>query len=119
MFPKGTIYHFKNLGTHGEVFLHANLKTKALYTLARGIGAGLVGFVIIAALFTFGPLIKDEVSYDTGLNKINLDLNVSNTNQIDAENTSKVQAEAADLGINSYFSVVIPKIGAKANIIAN
>ena len=117
MFPKGTVYHFKKRGTHGEAYLHANLREKIAYSLARGLGAGLVGFVIIAILFTFAPLVKDEVSYNLGLDKITL--NLSNTDKADAQNTSKVQEEAASLGVNSYFSIVIPKIGAKANIVAN
>lgn len=118
MFPRGTIYNSHRSASHGEVYLHADLKTKVLYTIARGVGAGLVGFVIIAAIFTFGPLIKDEASYNLGLNKINLNL-TTDSNKIDAENISKVQEEARSLGLNSYFSVVIPKIGAKANIVAN
>lgn len=119
MYPSGTIYHIyvpEKSGTHGEVNLHASLKTKILYTLARGVGAGLVGFVIIAAIFTFGPLIKDEISYNLGLNRIDAP---SQANLINAQNTSLVQDEARKYGVNSYFSVVIPKIGAKANIIAN
>src|SRR6266404_4373991 len=117
MFPRGTIYSSKKPGFHGEISLHADLKTKILYTLARGVGAGLVGFVIIAAIFTFGPLIKDEFSYNLGLNKINY--TISQVDETNAQNTTKIQEEAQNFGVNSYFSLVIPKIGAKANIIAN
>jgi LPXTG-site transpeptidase (sortase) family protein len=119
MYPSGTIYHIyvpEKSGSHGEVRLHASFKTKVLYTLARGVGAGLMGFVIIAAFFTFGPLIKDEVSYNLGLNKVEAP---SQASLINAQNTSLIQEEAQKYGVNSYFSVVIPKIGAKANIIAN
>src|SRR5258708_29642206 len=114
MYPKGLVYSSKKSATHGEVFLHASLQIKILYTLARGVGAGLIGFIIIAALFTFGPLVKEEVSYDL--------YHGSQGNQVDlinAKNTTMVQEEAQKFGVSSYFSIVIPKINAKANIIAN
>lgn len=111
MYPKGTIYNSKKSASHGEIFLHAPLKIKLLYTLAQGIGAGLIGFVIIAILFTFGPLIKQEILYDFS--------HPSEINIINAQNTSAIQKEAQNFGVDSYFSIVIPKIDAKANIIAN
>lgn len=120
MYPKGTIYNifdFRKSGPHGEVNLHASKGTKIFYTVARGVGAGLVGFVAILLLFTFGPLVTDEINYSLGRNKI--DYKESQVNLINANNTSVVQEESRALGVNSYFSIVIPKIGAKANIIAN
>ncbi len=114
MYPSGTIYHVYNSeksGPHGSVSLHAPVKVKILYTLARGIGAGIIGFVIIAALFTFGPLIKQEISYSL--------YRPSQVDLVNAENTSIIQEEAKKFGVNSYFSVVIPKINAHSNIIAN
>ncbi|SRR5260221_8204187 len=68
-------------------------------------------------MFTFGPLIKEEVTYDLGQSKINYI--PSQTDIINAQNTSVIQDEAKTFGVSSYFSIVIPKIGAKANIIAN
>ena len=117
MYPKGTIYQRGISSLHGEISLHAPLKSKILHSLARGIGAGLIGFVIISAIFTFGPLIKEEISYDLGSSSITY--KPSQTDLVNAENTSVIQAEAQSFGVNSYFSVVIPKINAKANIIAN
>ncbi len=120
MYPKGIIYNIYSSdksGLHGTALLHANLAMKALYTLLRGIGAGLIGFAIIAGLFTFGPLIKDEVNYNLGLNKI--DYQPARADLINAQSTSIIQEEARKFGVDSYFSIVIPKINAKANIIAN
>lgn len=116
MFPSGTVYHFQKKVSHGEVYLHAPLKTQLLYMLLRGIGSGLIGFVIITFIFTFGPAIKEEVSYRLGRNKLYAP---SQTELINAKNTSTIQQEAKYFGVDSYFSIVIPKIGAKANIIAN
>lgn len=119
MYPNGIIYHIynpKKSGLHGEANLHAKLPVKILYTLGRGLGAGVIGFVVIALIFSFGPLIKDEISYRLGQSKINYDTQIESAS---AENISSVQAETRNLGVNSYFSIVIPKIGAKANIVAN
>lgn len=114
MYPRGIIYHIfnpKKSGPHGAVYLHASRSVKIIYTFVRGIGAGLIGYVVIAALFTFGPLVKNEISYNL--------YHPSQIDLINAANTSAIQQEAQKFGINSYFSIVIPKIGAKANIIAN
>src|SRR5258706_11621813 len=110
MYPSGIIYKYQSSGPHGVVMLHASLKSKILYSLARGIGAGLIGFVIISAIFTFGPLVKEELSYDLGSRS---SYKPSQTDLVNAQNTSIIQAEAQSFGVNSYFSVVIPKINAK------
>lgn len=120
MYPSGIIYNIydpKRSGKRGIVNLHASFRVKLLYSLARGVGAGLIGFVIIAFMFTFGPVIKEEVGFTLGLNKINYV--PSQVDLINAENTNVIQQEAARFNVNSYFSIVIPKIGAKADIIAN
>lgn len=114
MYPRGIIYDIYNphkSGTCGSVNLHASFLVKAGYNLIRGVGAGLIGFVVIGILFTFGPLVKQEISYSL--------YKPSAVDLVNAKNTSDIQKEAQDFGVNSYFSIVIPKIGAKANIIAN
>src|SRR5260370_30861314 len=98
MYPSGTIYHIytpEKSGSHGEVRLHATFATKVLYNLVRGIGAGVIGFVIIAFLFTFGPLLKEEVKYDL--------YRPSPVDLVNAQNTSLIQNEAKSFGVNSYF----------------
>src|SRR5260221_5296417 len=117
MYPSGIIYKYQSSGPHGVVMLHASLKSKILYSLTRGIGAGLICFVIISAIFTFGPLLKEEILYDLGSSSISY--KPSQTDIVNAQNTSLIQNEAKKFGVDSYFSVVIPKINAKANIIAN
>ncbi|HWA51555.1 MAG TPA: sortase [Patescibacteria group bacterium] len=115
MYPSGIIYHIYNSeksGPHGSANLHASRATKIAYTFARGFGAGLIGFIIIAAIFTFGPLVKNELGYDLSIHPSQVDL-------INAQNTSAIQQEAQNFGVSSYFSIVIPKINAHANIIAN
>ena len=114
MFPKGTIYNIYNQrisGPHGEVYLHASRAVKFIYTCVRGLGAGMIGFVIITLLFTFGPLLKEEIAYRF--------YEPSQIDLVTAQNITAIQEEARKFGVNSYFSLVIPKINAQANVIAN
>ncbi len=119
MYPKGTVYDSANAVSHGEVILHAPIKTRLTYSLLRGLGAGLIGFAIIAVLFSYGPIFKQELSYRLGLNKIKVEDNSNLVNVAEAQKIKLVQEEAKSLGVSSYFSIVIPKIGAKEEVIAN
>lgn len=120
MYPKGIIYK-KGFPARGEIYLQASLKVKILYSLIRGLGAGLIGFAIIAFLFTYGPIIQEELQYRLNSLKPSQTQTVT-TNLIDnieAQKTNEVRAEAQALGIDPYFSLNIPKIAASANVIAN
>jgi hypothetical protein len=64
MYPKGIIYENTTKRHTGEVQLRASLTVRTLYGLARGMGAGLVGFLVIAFLFAFFPIVKQELSYE-------------------------------------------------------
>ncbi len=95
------------------------------YGFFRGAGAGLIAFSILTIFFSFGPIITQEISYDlkefrnikqdeSKNTDSNLNLKIAEADEILA-----VQKEAQTYGVNSYFSVVIPKIDAASNIIAN
>jgi sortase A len=112
MFPRGTIYK-QGDPSSGEKFLHPTFWVRLGYDLGRGIGAGLVGFAVIWLLFTFAPLVREELAYHAGKREI-----VSQVNLIEAQQ-KEVRAQAESLGVDSYFSIVIPKLGAKSKIIAN
>ena len=118
MYPRGIIYDSSKPTFHGEAILHAPFKVRMVYHLLRGLGAGLVGFAVIVLLFSYGPILKEEISYRLGINKIQIqEQNLINVTQ--AQRTEKIQEEAKSLGVSSYFSIVIPKIGAKSEVIAN
>jgi len=126
MYPRGTIYqkNVKNgefLHLTGNVYLKASLKTRITYSLMRGIGAGLIGFMIIMMGFTFYPVVSEELSYRFSQPKqSNEDNNFGQTIDIaEAQRKERVQAEALELGLDSYFSIYIPKIDAKSRIIPN
>lgn len=122
MYPKGTVFVSGGRKKHSEVNLRAPLLTRFIYGLMQGIGAGLIGFAVIVTVFTFGPLVKEEFLFTFGL--VGQKQAAKNgfgelLNRVSAESTSKVQEEASSLNLDSYFSVYIPKIDAKARVIAN
>lgn len=116
MYPSGLIYQRGDSDLHGNIYLEPSGPAKAFYFLARGIGAGLIGFAVISAIFTYGPVVSQEVSYDL-LGPKSAPYTSGDFALADA--TTAIQEEAASFGVSSYFSVVIPKIGAYQNIIAN
>ena len=121
MYPKRTIYQQGKSDLSGETILTPSLFSRLVYTLARGIGAGLIGFTVIGIIFTYGPIIKEEIYYAI-LGQQNR-IETSGFGRIlefaEAEKTKRVKEEAESFGVNSYFSIVIPKINAASNITAN
>ncbi len=117
MFPKGIIYERGKSPRSGEFNLRPTLFQKISYTLLRGAGAGLIGAMVIGLVFTYGPMFKEEVNYLVFGPKKEV---VSSFSKLLSANTAKkVQEEAKSYGVGAYFSVVIPKIGAKSDVIAN
>lgn len=121
MYPKRTIYQQGKSDLPGETILAPSLFGRLVYTLGRGIGAGLIGFTVIGIIFTYGPIIKEEIYYAI-LGQQNR-IETSGFGRIlefaEAEKTKRVKEEAESFGVNSYFSIVIPKINAASNITAN
>ena len=83
----------------------------------------MIAFAVLVFAFSFGPVVKQEINYFLQEKGITLEFN-SNSELADfsvqvaeAEKEIAVQKEAQSYGVNSYFSDVIPKIDAKANII--
>lgn len=119
---KGTIYNSKKSAPHGELILFLPTFVRLFYQLIRGTGAGLVAFAVLVFSFSFGPTIQKEISYELKQDGLIKKENVSNSFELDtakAEETIEVQKEAQSYGVTSHFSVVIPKIEAYANVIAN
>ena len=121
MFPKGTIYNAKKDKTHGEIVLTLSKSSLLFYTLIRGVGAGLIAFSVLAFLFTYGPIAKEEFSYSLR-KEVNEEQALTTESFVDmasADRVIAVQKEANDLGLDSHFSLYIPKIEAASNIVAN
>jgi LPXTG-site transpeptidase (sortase) family protein len=133
MYPHGIIYHADSDNSHGDVFLRAPRRVRIAYGFFRGIGAGLIGFVVIAFLFTFWPVISSEFTYSVNANVVDtrpdpvlkleqetlIDVEAQEKSTNLAESIAAVQKEAEELGVDSHFSIVVPKINATSNIIAN
>lgn len=119
MRPKGLIYQAGKSGTHGEIILILPAIAKLSYHLIRTFGAGLISFALLSLMFSFGPILQEELDYRLGKKQIEVaDVNFS-PQIAEAERIVAVQEEALTYGVSSYFSVVIPKISASSNVIAN
>lgn len=121
IYPKGIIYQRQKLKSQGEFVLRANFFVRFGYGFLRLFGAGLIGFFILSLLSYGFPLLKEEVLFHLHQKEIKIQRNgFGDLLQIvQAEQITRTKEEAASFNLNSYFSVVIPKIGATANIIPN
>jgi LPXTG-site transpeptidase (sortase) family protein len=119
MKPKGTIYQKGKSGTHGEIILILPAIARLSYNLVRTFGAGLISFAILSLMFSFGPILQEELDYRLGKKSLEVVKNDFSPQIAEAERIVAVQKEALSLGVSSYFSIVIPKISASSNIIAN
>ncbi len=123
MKPFGTIYKAgRRSSTSGEVSLQWPAAIRFAASFLKTTGAGVIGFVIISILFTYGPVLREELTYATSPREAKVE---SSNTQLDtlsfvqAVEAGEVQKKAESFGVNSQFSIVIPEIGAAENIIAN
>lgn len=129
MYPHGTIYDsselrsndFENgviLHKYRAVDLHPKPMARVGYFVGRTLGASLVSFAVLAVLFAFGPIVKQEISYRANPPKIaeSAPVLVDDTN---AQDANRVQKEAEELGLDAYYSLYIPKIDAKSRVVPN
>lgn len=107
MYPKGVIYKSGQSPSKGEFKLTPKFLVRIFYHLLRGIGTGFVGFSIIGLIFSYYPVIKEEISY-----KFKRPVKIGFGDLIN-------KTSASDFNLDSYFSLFVPKINAKANIIPN
>lgn len=110
MYPRQTVYKAGKSKVPGEVYLRPKLGVRFLYHTLRGLGAGVIAFAVIGIIFSFWPIVKSEYLYRFG--------------SIESQNISKFadiigKSQAAELGLDPYFSLFIPKIDAKAKVIPN
>ena len=120
MYPKGEIYHVYHSQKHGEIKLEAPRGVRIGYGLARGIGAGLIAFALVFLTFSYGPLIKQEILYRFKHPEIVEESGFGQMIDVaEADNVTRIQEEAKEYGVGSYFSIAIPEIGAVSNVTAN
>lgn len=122
--PYNVIYDSNTDQVSGSVRVFFPWWFRLSYRLLSSVGAGLVAFFIVQVIFTFGPLAREEINYLLRQDEITQQVaepipDYATAKITEAEAVSKIQDEAHDWGVNSHFSIVIPKIGAASNIIAN
>ncbi len=110
MYPHQIIYRSKKSRVPGEVRLSPGLAARLLYHTIRGFGAGLVSFAIIGILFSFWPIVQSEFNYK-----------FASKEKAEISKFAAIigKSQAKELGLDPYFSIFIPKIDAKAKVIAN
>jgi sortase (surface protein transpeptidase) len=120
----GLIYDMSWGTTQGEVFVAIKKAAKVAYHVTRVLGSGLIVAGVAGVIFTFKPVVTSELKY-------RLD-QFSTQKQAERQKEEDLIVEAANkdeqhdkelaqkLGMsNTYFSVYIPKIDAKAPIVEN
>lgn len=119
MRPKGILYQSGKSGTHGEIILVLPALAKLSYHMIRTLGAGLISFALLSIMFSFGPILQEELDYRLGKKELQVVKQNFSPQIAEADRIIAIQKEAQSYGVSSYFSVVIPKISASSNIIAN
>jgi LPXTG-site transpeptidase (sortase) family protein len=114
----GTIYK-AGKRERGEVSFLQPWMLRFLYHFGKASGAGVIGFVIISVLFTYGPILREEISYAVEGPSETQTVHRTNMNIAQAEEILDSIVEAESYGVNSKFSIVIPKINAASNVLAN
>lgn len=90
--------------------------------LLRLLGAGLTAFSIASFIFHYGPLYRQNYQLkiqNEWLNPVQAATPSSSFLTLSDSTTGAVIEEAASWEVNSSFSIVIPKLNARAAIIAN
>lgn len=123
MRKKGTVYDCHWGKTSGEVWVAFSKTLKVVWNLSRTLGLGLIVSTIAAVILIWAPLIKEEVSFRIGHKRISEQESSGFgplVEKAEAEMTEEVLEEAKELGApNADFSIVIPKIGAVSQVLAN
>lgn len=119
MFPRKTIYQFGKSLPHGVVFVAATRLTRAIYGVLRGVGASLASIAIIGLFFTYGPIVKEELIYKFNKKEVVVRGFGDLIKEAQSQSSQRVKEETSQLDINSYFSVYVPKIKARSDIVAN
>lgn len=119
MRPSGTIYR-KSLFSRnrGELRISLPFRIKVFYNYLYFWGTCFLVASIVGVIFSFGPIISQEAKYQLRSHN-GIDEPALVVSTVQAGDVEVVQKEAADLGINAEFSLIIPKIDARSNIIAN
>lgn len=117
------IYDYRHLPQRGEIFLEIGRKARAIYGFVRGLGSGLVVAGIAGLIISFWPIVSAEIGYRLAPRPQGVALQNSPFGTLLKEaqaQEERTRLLAQQFGVpNTEFSVYIPRIGAKAAIVAN
>ncbi len=119
MYPHGIVYQAGKSKSHSDYYLRPKFLTRIGYHLLKAAGYGFISFAITGILFTYWPIIKEEIRYIFVKPQKQISSLGELVSEATAEEADKIRQETSSLGLNSYFSLYIPKTEAKANIISN
>ncbi len=125
MRPSGIIYDFRSKRNFGQTRIVLTFPLRLFYRTLHLLGTGLVVGGVGGLVFLFGPIMREEVMY-----RIHLLRGATQeqtyfgqlVEHASAEQQERefVMTRAQELGApNTSFSIVIPKIGARARVTAN
>ncbi len=106
------VYQSGKSKTSGYVIVRYGLKRRFLYHSLRIIASSMITFSVVSVLFYFLPILKEEIGY---LNVKEVETKLGFGDLIQRMDAS----DAIIDGVEPFFSISIPKIDAKANIISN
>lgn len=113
-----TIYTSKSRSRYREDFLILFWFREKVKQILKIFGSGLLTFAIVLFMFSYGQIITQELSY--WLNSPAIDQTTPFVyRDVSAQRVEDVESEAKEHNLTAYFSLVIPKIDASANIITN
>jgi len=111
------IYSSKNKATHRQHVFVMDWFWEKVRQILKIFGSGMLAFGIVVFMFSYGEIISQEVGYRL---KARTYQTITQIEQVtEAKNSEDVETEAAKFNLTAYFSLVIPKIDASANIIPN
>jgi LPXTG-site transpeptidase (sortase) family protein len=112
------IYSSSHKSTHRQYFLIIDWFEEKVRQIFKIFGAGILAFAIVLFMFSYGQILSQEVSYFFHSSKPVQDGPVVKQD-VKADNLEEVESEARKYNLTAYFSLVIPKIDASANIVPN
>ena len=113
-----TIYTSKSRSNHREDFLILYWFREKVRQILKIFGAGMLAFGIVLFMFSYGEIISQEISYKFSSSKVEQTIPLIDQG-VTAKSIVEVENEAREYNLTAYYSLVIPKIDASANIVPN
>lgn len=118
MYPKGVVYKNNYKQLKGEVSIHASNRIKIIYSIIRIFASSVITFSVVMIVFSFWPIVKELIIFrNSSKEKISRFGDIVEV--VKAQSSQRSKEEIINLNLDPYFSIYIPKINAKANIVAN